>query len=293
MWWKSQPKQAAVRRAFYRANGYAVFRSVLPLAVLDALGDAIRTELEPYDGPLVRHYGEPASHRHAADGRILNAVGHPHLAPLPRFRKASLDAYCHRAVAECLRELDSRGSYAFQGAILFFVSPLTTLHDDSWSCDTFPHGGAFTVWIPLEDTEPSAGPPFVVSWPVDRFLTAADLGIEFPPEDTPGWSSIAQERYREALEQRVKRDGLSLTVPTLRRGDLIVWGSLTPHGSLPGHPIDRSRLSLQGIYRPLGVPWGAHEFESGKHRFGPPAREERKYNADFVLTLPPGMRWAD
>jgi hypothetical protein len=76
---------------FYRAKGYAIFRSVLPQAILDTLGEVIRTEVHEVEGPLVRHYGEPAPHKRAADGR--NAIGHPHLAPLARLRQASLDVF--------------------------------------------------------------------------------------------------------------------------------------------------------------------------------------------------------
>jgi hypothetical protein len=281
-------------RSFYCANGFVVFRSAMPAAPLDALVETIRTDLDAFAGELPRHYGDPVPHARAADGRVTNAIAHPHLVTAPelrRFRQAIRDVYCHAAIAGCLGELDGRRSYAMQGGLLFSISPLTPVHDDSWSCNTFPHGGAFTVWIPLEDVDQFSGPPFVVRWPLDRFMKAGDLGIEFPPEDTPGWSGLAQEQYRQALHVKVKREGMAMIVPTLRRGDVMIWGSLIPYGSLPGNPIDSSRLSLQGIYRPLGVPWGAYEFEAGKHRFGPSLRDERRHNERFMLTLLPGMQW--
>lgn len=285
---------ARARRAFFRANGYVVFRAILPLPALDALCESIRGDLDRHAGPLLRHYGEPTPHVRTDDGRIVNAIAHPHLVGAPdlqTFRRRVLDIYCNAAVAECLAELDGRDDYTLQGGLLFFVSPLTGLHDDSWSCDTFPHGGAFTAWFALEDVDPLAGPPFVVAWRPDHLMSPTELGIEFPADDTPGWSGVAQEQYRQALERHVMREGLALTVPTVQRGDLVVWSTLTPHGSLAGHPVERSRLSMQAIYRPTGVPWGAYTFESGKHRLGPPVQEERRHNDSFTLRLPPGMSW--
>jgi hypothetical protein len=279
-------------RRFYCDNGFAVFRSVLPLPVVDQVLERINTDLDAYEGPLPRHYGDPVSHQRGPDGRILNSIAHPHLGVEPELaavRRALLDLYCHRVIAECLARLDGRLSYVMQGGILFYVSPLTNVHDDSWSCNTLPHGGSFTTWMPLEDIDHHSGPPFVIRWPLDLLMKPADLGIEFPPDDTAGWAGIAQEQYRAALEAKVS--GMSMIVPMLRKGDLLVWGPMTPHGSLPGYPLNKSRLSLQGIYRPNGVPWGAYAYESGKHRFGPAAREERRHNDQFTLTLPHGMSW--
>jgi hypothetical protein len=281
-------------RRFYHDNGFSIFRSVLPVSAIDALVNPIKTDLTEYDGPIARHYGDPAPHVLSADGRILNSIAQPHLVTVPAlqaFREAAVAVFCHPAVADCLGKLDGQHSYGFQGALLFFVSPLTTIHDDSWSCNTLPPGGSFTVWIPLEEFDAFSGPPYVIRWPLGKLMTPAELGIEFPPEDTPGWAHIAQPHYDAALGAKVRRDGMAMIVPFLHRGDMLIFASTTPHGSLPAHPADRSRLSLQGIYRPMGVPWGAYLYESGKHRFGPAVREERRHNDQFTLTLPPGMSW--
>jgi hypothetical protein len=97
--------------------------------------------------------------------------------------------------------------------------------------------------------------------------------------------------YQNALYKKLLAPGATMTAPILGKGDVIIWSTLTPHGSLPSWPPDQSRLSLQGIYYPVDLPWGAYIYESGKHIYGPAMREPITINDAFLVAPQSGLRW--
>jgi hypothetical protein len=50
----------------------------------------------------------------------------------------------------------------------------------------------------------------------------------------------------------------------MRKGDFMVWSSLTPHLSLPSRPRYARRLSLQVLIRPTHLRWGNFAVQPAK-----------------------------
>jgi hypothetical protein len=291
---------AAGHRRFYRENGFTVFRNAIPVADIDELAALVRRDLHAYQGNLLRHDGKEAPNQYSKPDLndpecfVTNALAYPYLIDEPelvKFRESINKIFFGPSLAACFYELEGFSKHILHSGILFFCGPLTDVHNDSWSCETFPPGHAKTAWIALEDLGPRSGGPFVFPWTLGLLPSERDVEVEFPPPGTENWFAIAYELYQTALFKRIYADGATMIAPLLHKGDVIVWSTSTPHGSLPANPFGRTRLSLQGIYRPENLPWGDFIFENGKHICASPARETIGVNENFLVAPPSGLHW--
>jgi hypothetical protein len=240
----------------YRTEGYQLFRSALPVDRVSALADTAYDLITPYRGEIRRQDGSLAVNEfHPATTLVKNSVLNAHfslpddLKPLSAALRALITS---PEMYEKLNRLDGAAHYTIHQTILFVTAQTTVPHLDSWSMDTAPHGFAHTVWIPLEDVDYLSGLPAVVPWPVAKFVSEAELGL------ADGSFSFRErhDRYCEALLERLRRTSADVRTSFMRRGDILVWSSLTPHFSLPSSPFPRKRLSVQVLIRPTHHRWG-------------------------------------
>jgi hypothetical protein len=251
-------------RSQYRRRGFHVFRDVLPVAQVDELATLARGMMPAYPGECLRHSGRAETNDFfPGTSLIRNSPLDLHLPLSSDLRplSAALQALCTSpALADRLRQLDGARHYHITESLLFFAAQTTTLHLDSWGLDTVPHGGAHTLWIPLQDLDVRSGVPAVIPWPVGKVITEAELGLS---------SARPQgERYRAyhcALAARLLERGPEVATALARRGDLMVWSSLTPHFTLPAQPFPAERLSLQVRVRPAHLKWGSFTVQPDDH----------------------------
>jgi hypothetical protein len=85
-----------------------------------------------------------------------------------------------------------------------------------------------------------------------KLLSEQELGLSSDPSHADRYA-----RYHEALSAKLLKDGPEITTALVRRGDLMVWSSLTPHFTLPSQPFPTERLSLQVLLRPAHAKWGS------------------------------------
>jgi phytanoyl-CoA dioxygenase PhyH len=232
----------------YQDRGYQVFRGALPLNLVNAVADQAR-EFVSYEGKVIRQDGSFAPHDFFPGTRLIrNSPANMHL-PLPGeqapLSNALRDLVSSRALADCLKKLDGAQHYNVHQSLLFYAGQTTGMHIDSWSVDTAPHGFSHTLWIPLQDIEPNTGSIAVVPWPQTKLVTEKDLGL---PES--GSHRERHDRYHTALTERILSERPEVIATYLRRGDFVVWSSLTPHLSLMSNPFPRERLSLQVLMLP-------------------------------------------
>jgi hypothetical protein len=240
----------------YKRDGYRLFRSVLPSDEVTALGDMAYGLITPYRGEIRRQDGSLAFNEyHPSSLLVKNSILNAHFS-LPDDLKpisVALSALITSSgIYESLRELDGAEHYTVHQTIIFISAQTTIPHLDSWSIDTAPHGYSHTVWIPLEDMDYLSGLPALVPWPVGKLVTEADLGL---PD---GDFSFRQrhDRYCVALSERLSSTSADVRTLFMRKGDIVVWSSLTPHFSLPSSPFPRKRLSVQMLIRPTHHRWG-------------------------------------
>jgi hypothetical protein len=248
---------ASKERQQYRDRGYFVFRDALPVNQVDALANLAHHHVLPYQGPILRRNAKVEVHDFFERTTLIsNAILNAHLPISEAMRpvEAALTALITSpAVSDRLQLLDGPETehYNIHQTLLFFAAQTTEPHIDSWGLDTAPRGFAHTVWIPLQDMTFRSGLPSVVPWPQGKVVSEAELGL--PAE---GSHTERYDRYQQALAAKLLAGRPEAITSPVRRGDFIVWSSLTPHFTLPSLPFPVERLSLQVLLRPLHLRWG-------------------------------------
>lgn len=246
--WRS-PKRA------YRARGFAVLRDALSTKTIDEAA-ALARSVAMFEGEHLRQSGRiEANDFFPNTSLIRNPLFNVHLSLTPELRPLSSaiqTIITAPTLAERLDELDGGcDHYHINQTLLFFAAQTTDLHIDSWALDTVPHGGAHTLWIPLQDIDHRSGVPSVVPWTIGKVLTENDLGL--PPSAS---DAERYERYHQVLSARILSERPEFTTALVHRGDVLVWSSLTPHLTMPSYPFPTERLSIQVLLRPAHLRWG-------------------------------------
>jgi phytanoyl-CoA hydroxylase len=240
------PERHAEVAAFFEREGYVVLRGLLPAAVCDAVRDAFNAEVRPSRVPILRQKNMRYE-RNAfdAEGLLKNPIFNFQDLETQRFRRfkrAALDALTHPRLAATIAALLGKDGPAKLVQTMFFEAPAGTwAHQDSYYQDSAESlGRCVAAWVALEDIEPGAGRFYVVPrshrlMPVLR--NAGDLAV-----------APHHERYKQAMVEAVREAGLECHAPALKKGDVLLWGSLTVHGSLPAGRRGASRTSLTAHY---------------------------------------------
>jgi len=243
-------------RRHYRARGYQVFRGAFPKDQISAIGDMVHRLIPGYSGELRRQDGRFATNDFFPGTTLVrNAPLHGHVSlgtGLEPLSHALCALVTSPALADRLQALDMASHYTVHQTLLFLAAQSTDFHLDSWSLDTAPRGFSHTVWIPLQDLDFRSGVPSLVPWPHGKVVTEAELGL---PDDG-GSRDERYHRYHRALYDKLMSASPEVVTPLLRRGDFVVWSSLTPHFTLPSYPFPTERLSLQVLIRPTANRWG-------------------------------------
>jgi Phytanoyl-CoA dioxygenase (PhyH) len=249
----------------YQERGYHVFRRAFRPDQIDTIADLATRLITPYGGEILRQDGKLAVNEFFPGTQLIkNSAFNAHLPisealePLSTALRALITS---PALAERLRKLDGVDHYHIQQTLLFFAAQTTGLHLDSWSLDTVPRGFAHTVWIPLQNLDFRSGVPSVIPWPKEKVVTEEELGLVESDMPFPE----RYERYHRALTERLLSDSPEAVTPLMRKGDFIVWSSLTPHFTLPSLPFPTQRLSLQILIRPAHHRWGDFIVQPTEH----------------------------
>ena len=189
---------------------------------------------------------------------LLNAHAQPET---PRSAAAIESLLLTDAIADLLTSIDGVHNYTVHQTILFFMPPGTLLHLDGWGLDTEPRGFSHTLGIPLEPVGLHNGPIAIVPWPRGKIVSSAELDVEEPSEPADG-SRRPKVGYHAALERYLRHHAPDYVVPQLDSGDMVVFASATPHGTLPF--ASPSRWAMQVLVRPSNLRWGSWpEFAAG------------------------------
>jgi ectoine hydroxylase-related dioxygenase (phytanoyl-CoA dioxygenase family) len=249
---------------FYERHGYAIFRGVIDQRKIDALRSAVETEVIASDRAFLRHKSTKCEPNVFVEGTRLPNDGllNAHARPETPGTAAAIESLLLTdSIADLLTSIDGANNYTIHQTILFFIPPGTHLHLDGWSFDTEPRGFFHTLWIPLERVGPHNGPIFIVPWPRGKVVSPAQLGVEEPSEPPDG-SRRPKVAYHAALERYLRQHAPDHVVPQLDPGDMVVFASTTPHGTLPFQ--SPSRWAMQVIVRPSNLRWSSWpEFAAG------------------------------
>lgn len=228
-------------KSWFDREGYIVVRDGMPVSLCKSAVQAFLHEvLRDRSGLFERHISgkfEPHVYTEAGFMKypIMNLQDLPD-KKYPRFKKLSLDLLTQPSIQRAISVL-----FGEQGRLvhtMYFDGNQTTwAHRDGHYIDSQEHGKMIGVWLAAEDIHLTAGRFFVVP----RSHVLAVPGEQGDPNAAD---------YKERMARFVRDGPLDCVSPVLKRGDFILWSSMTIHGSLPTLDARFSRRSLTAHYVP-------------------------------------------
>lgn len=247
----------AALRAHYREEGYVVVRGAVPRELCARAIAAFAREVKPSRDYFKRHASSDFE-RHVFTTAGFMKFPIMNLQDLPAdrfgvFRETGLAMLAHRSVAEVVEALLGEPGRMIH-TMYFDGNQKTWAHRDSHYIDAEQTGRMLGVWIAAEDIDPEAGRFYVYA---RSHVTPTPAGLKLDEIDPNG------AEYKRRMEAFAGSSPLRLVVPALRQGDMILWSSLTIHGSLATTRPDRSRRSFTAHYIP-----GSQDFLWGRRARG-------------------------
>jgi phytanoyl-CoA hydroxylase len=231
---------AAAFREYFRREGYVVVRNALPRAVCAEAVDGFLKEVHLDNRALfLRHASaryEPHVYTEAGHMRypIMNLQDIPGRR-YPQFKAAGLALLTDPVLQRVLHTLLGEPARLVH-TMYFDGNQATWAHRDSRYIDPALPIAAIGAWIAAEDIDPGAGRFFVLP------------GSHLRPVPGERVHDPNGVRYKAAMAEFVAHGPLPQVAPVLGQGDLLLWSSLTIHGSLPTTAPARSRRSFTGHY---------------------------------------------
>jgi phytanoyl-CoA hydroxylase len=236
--------QSSQLRSYYLQNGYAVIRDAISSDLCDAARAAFGAEVKPYQGFLYRQTtGNPEKNSFSAHSFVLNPILNIQSLPdaiFPKLRKHGLQILAHPSLQTLCNILFSEPGKVVQ-SMYFEGNPTTWAHQDTYYLDAEKLGTMFGCWIALEDIAPGAGRFYVYpgSHLIDMTKNGGDFDIAFN-----------HLRYKSLILDVVRKHQLPCRAPALRKGDILIWGAKTIHGSLETKDPQLSRSSITAHFIP-------------------------------------------
>jgi phytanoyl-CoA hydroxylase len=226
-------------RAYYLENGYVIVKSVFAADVCDAQRKLWEQEIKPFRGHIYRQAtAKLEKHVLNENGWVMNPI--LNLQSLDPRRFGRFRSFATQSVlgAPQLRDLFTTllgEAPKIVQSMYFEGNSATWEHQDSYYLDSERVGEMTAAWIAIEDIAPRAGRFFIC--PGSQKVKLADHRLE---------NNIAEhhEDYIASVVESIKDMNLEIRAPSLEKGDVLFWNSLTIHGSLASQDPLRSRSSV-------------------------------------------------
>jgi len=244
-------------REQFERDGYLVIRNAVPREVCRDAVAAFERLVKPSTEFFLRHeFGTYDRHVFTDHGfmkyPIMNIqdLSEKKYAP---FIRNGLDVLTHKRIQDVMAALMGEKGRVIH--TMFFDGNQTTwAHRDSHYIDSAKIGAMIGIWVAGEDIHPGAGRFFVYGGS-HRVETPPELGLDIIDPNS--------RAYKDAMAAWAKRSGCELVSPELKQGDMILWSSLTIHGSLPTTDPAHSRKSFTAHYIP-----DSHDYLWGRRNQG-------------------------
>ena len=236
----------AAARAYYEENGYVIFRDLFTPQTCDEMRRLWDRDIKPYKGYIYRQATARAeTHIKNANGWIMNPILNLQSVDPVRFaefrstsvRRVLADKQLRTVFTSLLNEAPKVvQSMYFEG------NSATWEHQDSYYLDSEVVGEMVAAWIALEDIAPHAGRFFIC--PGSHRIRLKDHSL---------YNNIAEnhDTYIKSVVEEIRTRKLEIRAPALGKGDVLLWNSLTIHGSLDSQDPRHSRSSITAHAIPL------------------------------------------
>jgi phytanoyl-CoA hydroxylase len=227
---------------FYHDYGYVVIKNVFAISDCEKLKQAWSEEIKKSDQPIYRQAtAELEKNIFNDSNHVVNPI--LNLQSLNPKRFPRLRAYFEQIVLsnQVIGSIsskvyaDNRKPTVVQ-SMYFEGNSVTWEHQDSFYLDGGQIGSLMGVWIALESINELAG----------RFWVAPRTHrYDFSEPSAEVNVATGHSQYINLIRQRLTTNkGTNLVAPFLDEGDILLWNSLTVHGSLRTIDPSYSRNSI-------------------------------------------------
>ena len=235
------PSQAPAFREWFEREGYVLVRHAVPAALCRTGIRAFQREVLPDRLGFFERHISGKYERHVVTENGFMKYPIMNLQDLderkhPQFKQTGLSLLTQPGVQRAIRILFGEPGRAIH-TMYFDGNQTTWAHRDGHYIDSQQAGKMIGVWIAAEDIHPDAGRFFIVP----RSHRMPVPGEEGDP-NSPA--------YKQTMAEFVRHGPLDCVAPVLQQGDMLIWTSLTIHGSLPTTDPRFSRRSFTAHYVP-------------------------------------------
>jgi phytanoyl-CoA hydroxylase len=241
------PSSTHAFRAYFEQEGFIVVRNAISKPLCEAAKQAFLTEILPAKHALFVRHASGAHERHVYTEHgfmkfpVMNIQDVPDRR-YPGFRRNGLALLTDERVQRAISALFGEAGQIVY-TMYFDGNQTTWSHRDGHYFDSQQSGAMVGVWIAAEDIHPDAGRFFVVP-------RSHRIGVLGEQQDPNG------RDYKSVMADFVRHGPLDCVAPILQQGDMLLWSSMTIHGSLPSANASWSRRSFTGHYVPQ-----SHQFK--------------------------------
>jgi len=244
-----KPAELLDARSHFDAEGYVVLRGLIEPWKCDAVLANFDREVRQSKVPILRQKEMTyEANRFNSDGFLENPIFNIQDLETRRFgsfKKATLDLVTDPKVSATVSRLLGDVQVKVIQSMFFEAPAGTWAHQDSYYQDSSTKlGGAVAGWFALEDIHEGSG----------RFYVCPGSHRNTPVIRNAGRFSIAggHALYKEAVAELIRSEQCTVYAPALSKGDVLLWSSLTIHGSFSAELPGVSRQSITAHYLPDG-----------------------------------------
>ena len=243
------PEQASAFRDYFEREGFIVIRAAVPGACCEAAKNAFLKETWLDKRAYFERHASGKHERHVYTEHGFMKYPIMNLQDIsskryPQFKQRGLELLTQTRIRQAMAALFGEPGRIVH-TMYFDGNQTTWVHRDGDYFDSEHSGKMIGVWVAAEDIHPDAGRFFVVP---------TSHRVQIPGErhhpNGPG--------YKAAMADYVRNGPLDCVAPILKQGDVLLWNSLTIHGSLPTVAAQHARRSFTAHYVPQSHAFARH-----------------------------------
>ena len=233
------PDQLDEALNYYLENGYVVVSGCFTKKSCEMFSEAWENKIKKYRGYLLRQSSNfPQKNIFNKKGWIMNSLQNIHnlsIKNLPDLRNL-FDLYIldNLNLINTINLLLSTKRSRVVQSMYFEGNTKTQPHQDSYYLDDEDIGRMAACWIAIED----------IDWNAGRFYVCPGSHKYDKSEITRSNNLFNEKNFVQQTLDFIKEKNLEIRAPFLQKGDVLIWNSLTIHGSLPDVNPNNSRSSI-------------------------------------------------
>ena len=224
---------------FYKENGYVVLRKVIKKNDCDVFLKAWNNEVKPFKGYIYRQANAKLEKNIFNNKNwIMNPILNLQSLNSSYFYNLRLNfekiIASNNLLANFIEKIIKDKPVIVQ-SMYFEGNSATWEHQDSYYLDDQETGKMIAGWLALEDIKADAG----------RFFVCPKSHLyDFASMDSSNIITKNHSGYVNKIVDIIKSNNLKIEAPKLDKGDILLWNSLTIHGSLNSQSETNSRSSI-------------------------------------------------